>query len=389
MPNASKDPLDQIISAPPAPVGKSTPGDPWPGLQQVGPDPSRIDRIAQQLKSKLETMSGYDDPNRVIKKIFADADTDGSNTLDEAEFVLLMATKLNFYGCEADVKQLFRRFDIDRSGKIDYDEFHDCLYQIPGSRSTTAIGKIREVLAKRAGGATSLKSMALQFKLMDSDKSGNVDKREFQLAFEKFTRAFGINITPYEFEELFTLFDLDKSGTVSYDEFIRGVRGGMNDFRTALVKQAFEVLDDTRDGLVTLEDVARKYDVSNNPLVKAGKMNPNDVLKAFMANWHLAEKGHKDGVTLEDFIEYYEWVSPSVDRDDYFELMIRNAWHISGGEGWAANTSNLRVLVEHTDGTETVEEIKNDIGLRRDDMEAIKKRLIAQGIKDIKSISTK
>jgi hypothetical protein len=38
--------------------------------------------------------------------------------------------------------------------------------------------------------------------------------------------------------------------------------------------------------------------------------------------------------------------------------MIRNAWHISGGEGWCENTTNLRVLVTHSDGRQTVEEIK-------------------------------
>jgi hypothetical protein len=32
--------------------------------------------------------------------------------------------------------------------------------------------------------------------------------------------------------------------------------------------------------------------------------------------------------------------------------MIRNAWHISGGEGQAANSANLRVLVTHADGTQ-------------------------------------
>ena len=28
----------------------------------------------------------------------------------------------------------------------------------------------------------------------------------------------------------------------------------------------------------------------------------------------------------------------------HFELMIRNTWRISGGEGWCANTANKRVL---------------------------------------------
>ena len=37
----------------------------------------------------------------------------------------------------------------------------------------------------------------------------------------------------------------------------------------------------------------------------------------------------------------------NIDSDKYFELMIRNAWHISGGTGQAANTSCRRVLVIH------------------------------------------
>ncbi len=67
----------------------------------------------------------------------------------------------------------------------------------------------------------------------------------------------------------------------------------------------------------------------------------------------------KDGkVTPAEFCQYYGNVSSSIDNDDYFELMIRNAWHISGGEGWCANSSCRRVLVTHKDGRQTVEEIK-------------------------------
>ena len=34
---------------------------------------------------------------------------------------------------------------------------------------------------------------------------------------------------------------------------------------------------------------------------------------------------------------------------------------MSGGEGNHANTSNLRVLVVHEDGSQTAEEVKNDL----------------------------
>ncbi len=44
-------------------------------------------------------------------------------------------------------------------------------------------------------------------------------------------------------------------------------------------------------------------------------------------------------------MDYYADLSASVDNDVYFELLVRNTWHVSGGEGLATNTSCRRVLV--------------------------------------------
>jgi calcyphosin len=83
-------------------------------------------------------------------------------------------------------------------------------------------------------------------------------------------------------------------------------------------------------------------------------------------------------VTPDEFERYYATLSASIDSDDYFELMIRNAWHISGGEGWSQNTTCRRVLVTRRDGSQQVVEIKNDIGLGND-LNAIKAALKRQG----------
>ena len=104
------------------------------------------------------------------------------------------------------------------------------------------------------------------------------------------------------------------------------------------------------------------------------------VYEEFLATFDVG--GEIDGkVTAQEFINYYENVSASVDGDDYFELMIRNAWHISGGEGWSANTANRRVLVTNADGSQSVEEIRNDLGLKADDKAGMMARLKAQGVK--------
>jgi hypothetical protein len=41
---------------------------------------------------------------------------------------------------------------------------------------------------------------------------------------------------------------------------------------------------------------------------------------------------------LDEFIEYYNNISVSVDNDEYFEVMIRNAWNMdnkSFNKGWS------------------------------------------------------
>lgn len=41
-------------------------------------------------------------------------------------------------------------------------------------------------------------------------------------------------------------------------------------------------------------------------------------------------------ITPERFASYYSNVSASIDSDDYFELVMRNVWHLSGGAGQCA-----------------------------------------------------
>jgi len=387
MPAIPEHEADAIIKAPSAIGPNMKHMDVWPGFG-TSVDPSRVDRVQQALRTKVETTNSFDDPQRAVKKMFADADLDKTGNLDEDEFVKLMVGKLNFSGYDVDVRALYKRFDIDHSGKLTVQEFCSMLFNEPGSRATTAIGKVREILTKRAGGVSNLKSLGLQFRILDSDNGGALSRQEMEIGLDKMMRGFGVHLAKAETDELFKLFDFDKNGSISYDEFLKGIRGSMGVQRVEMVKLAWNQLDTRGKGVVTLEDLAKIYDVSGNPLVKSGKLSTADALRAFMSHWHLQDKRHSDDVTLEDFIEYYDWVSASIDRDDYFELMIRNAWHIDGGEGWSQNTTNLRVLVTHEDGHQSIETIKNDLGLRRDDIEGMKARLRAQGLK-VKGVSVK
>jgi hypothetical protein len=152
----------------------------------------------------------------------------------------------------------------------------------------------------------------------------------------------------------------------------------MSQRRKNLVDMAFNILDKDGNGVIEPSDLLDTYDASKHPDVLAGKRTKNEILREFLDTFDVG--GVVDGkVTRQEFENYYSNISASIDNEDYFELMIRNAWHITGGEGAAANSSNLRVLVTHADGSQTVEEVKNDLGLKQGDKAGTMARLRAQG----------
>jgi len=71
----------------------------------------------------------------------------------------------------------------------------------------------------------------------------------------------------------------------------------------------------------------------------------------FMQQWDSSRDGN---VTFAEWVEYFTDLSASVDEDDYWELMMRNAWHIEGGEGAMENTSIPRELIIGADGSQKV-----------------------------------
>ena len=76
---------------------------------------------------------------------------------------------------------------------------------------------------------------------------------------------FGLDFSEEEFFALWNYFDRDHSGFIDFGEFLRGVRGPMNATRTAVVSQAFEKLDRTGDGTVTVEDLRGVYSAAQHP----------------------------------------------------------------------------------------------------------------------------
>jgi len=91
------------------------------------------------------------------------------------------------------------------------------------------IEKLRSKLAAR--GAHGIYGLGRNFKIQDRDNSFTLDRDEFTIAM----RNFGLGFTTDQVFTLFQAFDINKSGTIDYDEFLRTISGSMNPLRTLLV----------------------------------------------------------------------------------------------------------------------------------------------------------
>jgi len=348
-------------------------------------DEDVVDRLERMLRSKFELKTGFAEPgqlSRTMHKALRALDTDDSEDLDPKRFATIMK-KLNCGEDRAAVDALFHRYDVKDRGFVSMKEFSDAVFGIKTiARSNpecrNVIDQVRQKLLAR--GENGYRGLVRILRRMDDNGNRNLEPQELADGLA----VYGLHLSKQELATLFKYFDADGNGHISITEFMAGLRPNISPARLALVKMAFLRLDRINpDGTVTLQELGQMYKADKHPAVLEGSKTEEEVIREFNDAW---DKNGDEVITEDEFIKYYKDLSASIDNDQYFELMIRNAWHISGGEGAAQNTSCRRVLVTYKDGHQTIEEIKNDLGIRADDKEKMKKALEAQGCKDIVKI---
>lgn len=95
-----------------------------------------------------------------------------------------------------------------------------------------------------ARGARGISGIGKKFKIADDNNNKTLDKEEFKKAMHDFR----IGLHPNQTGIAFDIFDRDGSGEISYDEFLRSIRGEMNAGRVAICKKAYAIMDSDKSG---------------------------------------------------------------------------------------------------------------------------------------------
>lgn len=232
----------------------------------------------------------------------------------------------------------------------------------------------------RRHGAVGISGIGRKFRIVDDSGDGHIQASEFAKALSEL----GFQFPQHELQALFNVFDDNHDGTINYEEFLGTVRPPMSIKRKRLVQKVFDMLDLNKNGILTAADVNARFRPQGDPRVQQRQMSAEQVAQEFLSTFDVCD--HNGEVGLGEFTKYYQGVSASIDDDSYFELMLRNAWHYSGGDGASQCTANLHVLIEHSDGSQEVVEVVNDLGLDVDNYQEIVSRLTQQGVQDIKDM---
>ncbi len=200
------------------------------------------------------------------------------------------------------------------------------------------INRLRSKLASR--GARGIIGLGRAFNIMDDNRSRSLDLYEFTKAMKDYMLGF----SDTEIRSLYNYFDYDRCGSIGYDDFLRTIRGVMNAGRKKLVQQAFNKMDRDGNGWLDINDIKGVYTAKTHPDVLAGRKSEEQVLMDFLETFETHHSIRNNDapdhiVTKEEFEEYYNNVSASIDDDKYFEVMINNAWKMNEadktyGKGW-------------------------------------------------------
>jgi hypothetical protein len=91
--------------------------------------------------------------------------------------------------------------------------------------------KERVIKLCRERSANGLRGLRRMFKVMDRNGNGSLSPVEFKYAM----RDYGLTLSEIEVTQIVKFFDTNKDGQISFDEFLRAIRGDLNQRRLNMV----------------------------------------------------------------------------------------------------------------------------------------------------------
>ena len=175
-------------------------------------------------------------------------------------------------------------------------------------------------------GLLSILNLARQFKIFD-------DNGTKTLSFDEFKNSFLESKIPISQTDIKNLFEtFSKKNLIDYPEFLSSLLGELNERRLNVVLSAFSKMDLDKSGILEFNEIKTFFNTKNNPLVLNGVKTEEEVyadfVQSFQIHHNITSGIRNKNVSLDEFIDYYKYVSLITPNDDLFEGIVMSAWKI-------------------------------------------------------------
>ena len=226
---------------------------------------------------------------------------------------------------------------------------------------------VRNKLAKR--GLLNLINMESRFRELDEDNTQELDIKQFS----KICKEFDFGLSGEEIEELFISFDKDERGMINYDDFIRVLRGELNEKRKDLIHNVFKHLDLDNKGNLTVEELLNLYSAKNSYEFIEEKKSEEEAMKIFEQclkgnhKYLNGDEADTKNIDIEEFEDFYESVSLMIPNDDLFKEIVLRSWGLLKDEPDEEEELNKEENIEE-ENPEKEKEINNEEEEERQEM---------------------
>jgi Ca2+-binding EF-hand superfamily protein len=123
-------------------------------------------------------------------------------------------------------------------------------------------------------------------------------------------------------------YDTNGDGSITYEEFLAGLRDPLSSRKSTIVERAFRSFDPDNTGAVLIKDLAKAFNASSNPDVASGKKSADLAWKEFICSF----EGKSGVITKEEWFGYYIDLAMGIPNDEYFARSIESTWGVSEDE---------------------------------------------------------
>jgi Ca2+-binding EF-hand superfamily protein len=162
----------------------------------------------------------------------------------------------------------------------------------------------------------------------DADLSNHVTLEEFEAVLKDLRLQF----SPEDVKNMFRYLESPKRlDFMDYSLLIKDLTAGMSESRRCQVRETFDRLDYS-DSLLDLKQLKPIFNARNYLDVKNGRTHAEDVMNDFFACVDLyvdAQRDRDSHVNAEQFLEFWEHISPAIQTDAVFESLVKHCFRFN------------------------------------------------------------